>query len=72
MVGMGVRYDDLLDYICGDIEKLCPDATVFCYSNPMTAICTTVKRRFLSSRWRLSLGLELMRCLGPADENTQQ
>ena len=32
--------------ICGDIEKLCPDATVFCYSNPMTAICTTVLRRY--------------------------
>jgi alpha-galactosidase len=32
--------------ICGDIEALCPDATVFCYSNPMTAIATAVHRRF--------------------------
>jgi len=32
--------------ICGDVEKLCPGATVFCYSNPMTAIATTVHRRF--------------------------
>ena len=32
--------------ICKDIEELCPDAFVFCYSNPMTAIVTTVLRRF--------------------------
>jgi alpha-galactosidase len=32
--------------ICADIERLCPGATVFCYSNPMTAIATTVHRRF--------------------------
>lgn len=30
--------------ICEDIERICPTATVFCYSNPMTAICTTVQR----------------------------
>ena len=29
-----------------DVEPLCPEATVFCYSNPMTAIATTVHRRF--------------------------
>ena len=32
--------------ICCDIEALCPEAYVFCYSNPMTAICTTVNRKF--------------------------
>lgn len=32
--------------ICGDVEKQCPGATVFCYSNPMTAIATAVHRRF--------------------------
>jgi len=32
--------------ICADVEKLCPGATVFCYSNPMTAIATTVHRKF--------------------------
>ena len=32
--------------ICADIERLCPGATVFCYSNPMTAIATTVHRKF--------------------------
>jgi alpha-galactosidase len=32
--------------ICADIEKLCPDAFVFSYSNPMTAIVTTVLRKF--------------------------
>jgi alpha-galactosidase len=32
--------------ICGDIDRLAPDATVFCYSNPMTAITTAVLRRY--------------------------
>jgi alpha-galactosidase len=32
--------------ICGDVERLCPEATVFCYSNPMTAIATTVHHRY--------------------------
>ncbi len=32
--------------ICADVEKLCPGATVFCYSNPMTAVATTVFRKF--------------------------
>lgn len=37
--------------ICADIEALCPDATVFCYSNPLTAIATTVHRRFPGLRF---------------------
>jgi alpha-galactosidase len=32
--------------ICGDVERLAPQAIVFNYSNPMSRICTTVKRRF--------------------------
>lgn len=32
--------------ICADIAEICPDAYIFNYSNPMTAICTTVKRVF--------------------------
>ena len=32
--------------ICADIYELCPDATVFNFSNPMTRICLAVKRRF--------------------------
>ena len=32
--------------ICADIEKICPDAWVFNYSNPMSHICTTVHRAF--------------------------
>ncbi len=32
--------------ICGDIMKICPDAFVFNYSNPMTAIVTTVLRKY--------------------------
>ena len=32
--------------ICADIERICPEAWVFNYSNPMSRICTTVHRRF--------------------------
>jgi alpha-galactosidase len=32
--------------ICADIAELCPRAFVFSYSNPMTAIVTTVLRKF--------------------------
>ena len=32
--------------ICGEAMRLCPAAHVFCYSNPMTAICTTVSRAY--------------------------
>ena len=32
--------------ICDDVASLCPNATVFNYSNPMTSIVTTVKRRY--------------------------
>lgn len=32
--------------ICERVERLCPDAFVFCYSNPMTAITAAVKRRY--------------------------
>ena len=32
--------------ICADVVELCPQAHVFCYSNPMTAICTTVVRAY--------------------------
>jgi len=32
--------------ICSDVDRLCPEATVFCYSNPMTAIVTTVTRKY--------------------------
>jgi alpha-galactosidase len=37
--------------ICADIERLCPKAWIFNYSNPMTAICTTVLRRFPGLRF---------------------
>ena len=32
--------------ICEDIQKFCPEAWVFNYSNPMSRICTTVHRAF--------------------------
>ncbi len=32
--------------ICADIMKICPEATVFNFSNPMSRICTTVHRAF--------------------------
>ncbi len=32
--------------ICEDIQRICPNATIFNYSNPMSRICTTVHRKF--------------------------
>ncbi len=32
--------------ICGDVMKICPDAWVFNFSNPMSRICTTVHRQY--------------------------
>ncbi len=32
--------------ICDDVARLCPEATVFNYSNPMTAITTAVLRKY--------------------------
>ncbi|MDC7124847.1 MAG: alpha-glucosidase [Spirochaetales bacterium] len=37
--------------ICEDISNISPEAYVFCYSNPMTAITTTVKRKFPNLRF---------------------
>jgi alpha-galactosidase len=37
--------------ICEDIMKYCPKAFVFNYSNPMSAIVTTVKRKFPQCRF---------------------
>jgi alpha-galactosidase len=37
--------------ICEDISALCPDAFVFNYSNPMTAIATTVSRKYPGLRF---------------------
>ena len=61
--------------ICADIERLCPEATVFCYSNPMTAIATTVHRRFPQLKFIgmcheiASLGRYLPGILGTPFEN---
>jgi alpha-galactosidase len=32
--------------ICADAVRICPDATIFNFSNPMSRICTTVTRAF--------------------------
>lgn len=32
--------------ICGDIQRICPHAHVFNFSNPMSRICTTVTRKY--------------------------
>jgi alpha-galactosidase len=37
--------------IVRDAMEICPDAWIFNYSNPMTAICTTVKRAFPQARF---------------------
>jgi alpha-galactosidase len=37
--------------ICDDVARICPDAFVFSYSNPMTAITTTVLRKYPSLKF---------------------
>lgn len=37
--------------ICADIMRICPNATVFNFSNPMSRICTTVNRAFPGLRF---------------------
>jgi len=37
--------------ICEDVMRYCPEAYVFNYSNPMSAIVTTVKRKFPECRF---------------------
>ena len=37
--------------ICADVMKICPQATVFNFSNPMSRICTTVHRAFPELRF---------------------
>jgi alpha-galactosidase/6-phospho-beta-glucosidase family protein len=40
-----LRITPVIVEICDDVVRLCPDAFVFSYSNPMTAITTTVLRK---------------------------
>lgn len=37
--------------IVADSQEICPNATIFCYTNPMTAICTTVQRMFPQAKF---------------------
>ncbi len=37
--------------ICADVQKYCPQAYIFNFSNPMSRICTTVKRAFPELRF---------------------
>lgn len=37
--------------IVGDAMELCPEAWIFNFSNPMTAICTTVKRAYPEAKF---------------------
>lgn len=37
--------------IVEDAQKICPEAEIFNYSNPMTAIVTTVKRKFPNAKF---------------------
>jgi alpha-galactosidase len=63
--------------ICADIARLAPQACVFNYSNPMSRICTAVKRRFPALRIIgmcheiASLARHLPRLLSTAPENLE-
>jgi len=63
--------------ICADIQRFCPEAYVFNYSNPMTRICTAVLRRHPGLRFYGmchevdSLAVHLPRMLGTPLSNLQ-
>ncbi len=40
----GLRLIPPMIDVCRDVERLCPDALVINYSNPMTAVCRAVRR----------------------------
>jgi alpha-galactosidase len=46
-----LRITPVIVEICDDVARLCPEAFVFSYSNPMTAIATTVLRKYPSLRF---------------------
>lgn len=37
--------------ICADVQRICPEAYIFNYSNPMSRICTTVHRAYPNLRF---------------------
>ena len=37
--------------ICGDVQKICPNALFINYSNPMSIICLAIKRRYPSLKF---------------------
>ncbi len=41
-----LRITPVILEICDDVAKICPDAVVFNYSNPMTAVTTAVLRKY--------------------------
>ncbi len=61
--------------ICDDIAKVCPEAYVFNFSNPMSRICTTVHRKYPDLRFIglcheiTSLHMHLPQILGVPYEN---
>jgi len=63
--------------ICGDVVKICPDALVLNFSNPMSRICTTVHRKFPDLKFVglcheiNSLRFHLPRMLGVAYEELE-
>ncbi|MFA7643472.1 MAG: alpha-glucosidase [Sphaerochaetaceae bacterium] len=46
-----LRITPVIVSICDDVSELCPDAWVFNYSNPMSAITTTVLRKYPSLKF---------------------
>lgn len=46
-----LRIGKVILEIVKDAMEICPDAWIFNYSNPMTAICTTVKRKYPQAKF---------------------
>ena len=47
--------------ICADAAEICPQATIFNYSNPMSRICTTVHRDFPTLRFLVNFNKPVLK-----------
>jgi alpha-galactosidase len=71
----GFRHAPVLVQIARDMERLCPDATLFNYTNPMMVNCRAVARETSVRCVGLCIGVELLRqdlcrLIGAREEDT--
>jgi len=60
-ISRGLRHIPVIVGIAKDMEKLCPNAWLFNYTNPLSAICRAVVRETSIKCMGLCIGVELIR-----------